>query len=46
MDMSENRGAEGDISVHLVLYVKKAMVRTEIYDILTKSNKVTSVDFL
>lgn len=46
MDMSENRGAEGDISVHLVLYVKKAMGRTEIYDILTKSNKVTSVDFL
>lgn len=46
MDMSENRGAEGDISVHLVLYVKKAMVRTEIYDILMKSNKVTSVDFL
>lgn len=46
MDMSENRGADGDISVHLVLYVKKAMVRTEIYDILTKSNKVSSVDFL
>lgn len=46
MDMSENRGEEGDISVHLVLYVKKAMGRTEIYDILTKSNKVTSVDFL
>lgn len=46
MDMSENRGAEGDISVHLVLYVKKAMGRTEIYDILTKSNKVSSVDFL
>lgn len=46
MDMSENRGAEGDISVHLVLYVKKAMGRTEIYDILTKSDKVTSVDVL
>lgn len=46
MDMSENRGAEGDISVHLVLYVKKAMGRTEIYDILTKSDKVASVDVL
>lgn len=46
MNMSENRGAGEDISVHLVLYVKKAMERTEIYDILTKSNKVTSVDFL
>lgn len=46
MDMSENRGTGEDISVHLVLYVKKAMEQTEIYDILTKSNKVTSVDFL
>lgn len=46
MNMSENRGAGEDISVHLVLYVKKTMERTEIYDILTKSNKVTSVDFL
>lgn len=46
MNMSENRGAGEDISVHLVLYVKKSMERTEIYDILTKSNKVTSVDFL
>lgn len=46
MDMSEHKGTGEDISVHLVLYVKKAMVRTEIYDILTKSNKVTSVDFL
>lgn len=46
MNMSENRSAGEDISVHLVLYVKKSMERTEIYDILTKSNKVTSVDFL
>lgn len=46
MNMSENRGVGEDISVHLVLYVKKSMERTEIYDILTKSNKVTSVDFL
>lgn len=46
MNMSENRGAGEDISVHLVLYAKKSMERTEIYDILTKSNKVTSVDFL
>lgn len=46
MDMSGNRGTGEDISVHLVLYVKKSMERTEIYSILTKSNKVTSVDFL
>ncbi len=46
LNMSENRSAGEDISVHLVLYVKKSMERTEIYDILTKSNKVTSVDFL
>lgn len=46
MDMSENKGPEEDISVHLVLYVKKAMEQTEIYAILTKSNKVSSVDFL
>lgn len=46
MELSESKGAGEDISVHLVLYVKKAMGRTEIYDILTKSNKVTSVDFL
>ncbi len=46
MDMSENHGAEGGISVHLVLYVKKAMEQTEIYGILMRSNKITSVDFL
>lgn len=46
MELSESKGAGEDISVHLVLYVKKAMGHTEIYDILTKSNKVTSVDFL
>lgn len=46
MELSESRGVGEDISVHLVLYVKKVMGRTEIYDILTKSNKVTSVDFL
>ena len=46
MEMSGPEDAEGGISVHLVLYTKKAIERTEIYDILMKSDKVTSIDFL
>lgn len=46
MDMSQDHDAGGGISVHLVLYVKKEMERTEIYSILMRSNKITSVDFL
>lgn len=46
MDMSEPGLAGEEVSVHLVLYVKKAMERTEIYDILMKSDKVVSLDFL
>lgn len=46
MEMSEPKTAEEGISVHLVLYTKKAAERTEIYDILMKSEKVMSVDFL
>lgn len=46
MEMSGPEDAEDGISVHLVLYTKKAIERTEIYDILMKSDKVTSVDFL
>lgn len=46
MDMSESAIAGEGVSVHLVLYVKKAMERTEIYDILMKSDKVVSLDFL
>lgn len=46
MELSESRSAGEDISVHLVLYAKKVVERTEIYGILMKSNKVTSVDFL
>ncbi len=46
MDMSEPGIAGEGISVHMVLYVKNVTERTEIYDILTKSDKVTSVDFL
>lgn len=45
MDMSEESKGEG-ISVHMVLYVKKSVERTEIYDILMKSDKVVAVDFL
>ena len=46
MEMSESRDAGEEISVHMVLYVKKSMERTAIYDILMKSDKVVSVDFL
>lgn len=46
MDMSESAVVGEGVSVHLVLYVKKAMERTEIYDILMKSDKVVSLDFL
>ena len=46
MEMSGPEDAEDGISVHLVLYTKKVTERTEIYDILMKSDKVTSVDFL
>lgn len=46
MEMGKPDDGEEDISVHLVLYTKKAIERTEIYDILMKTDKVTSVDFL
>ena len=46
MDMSESRIAGEGVSVHMVLYIKKSAVRTEVYDVLMKSDKVVSVDFL
>ena len=46
MDMSESKAEGEGISVHMVLFLKKAGLRTEIYDILMKSDKVMSVDFL
>ena len=46
MDMSESRIAGEGISVHMVLYMKKTVGRTEVYEIITKSDKVMSVDFL
>ena len=46
MDMSESRIAGEGVSVHMVLYVKKPTERTEIYDILMKSDNVVSLDFL
>ena len=45
MDMNETRDGAG-VSVHMVLYLKKTAGRTQIYDILMKSDKVLSVDFL
>lgn len=46
MDTSESRTEGAGISVHMVLYLKKAASRTQVYDILTKLDKVISVDFL
>lgn len=46
MDTSESRAEGVGISVHMVLYLKKAVRRTEIYDILVKLDEVVSVDFL
>lgn len=46
MDTSESRIIGDGISVHMVLYLKKSVKRTEIYDILVKLDKVVSVDIL
>ncbi len=46
MDTSESRVAGVGISVHMVLYLNKTASRTKVYDILTKLDKVVSVDFL
>lgn len=46
MDISESDTAGEGISVHMVLYAKRPIERTEIYDILMKSDKVMTVDFL
>lgn len=46
MDMSESHTAGEGISVHMVLYVKRSVERTEIYELLMKSDKVMAVDFL
>lgn len=46
MDSSESRAEGAGVSVHMVLYLKKAVRRTEIYDILVKLDEVVSVDFL
>ena len=46
MDSSESRAEGAGVSIHMVLYLKKAVRRTEIYDILVKLDEVVSVDFL
>ncbi len=46
MEMSEPKVAGEGISVHLVLYTRRAAQRTDIYDILMKLDEVMSVDFL
>lgn len=46
LDTSESRTEGVGVSVHMVLYLKKAATRTQVYDILTKLDQVLSVDFL
>lgn len=46
MEMSEPKVAGEEVSVHLVLYTGKSTDRTNIYDILMKTEEVVSVDFL
>ena len=46
LDSSESKTEGVGVSVHMVLYLKKAATRTQVYDILTKLDKVLSVDFL
>lgn len=46
VEMGETKTPGAGISVHMVLYLNKAAGRTEIYDILMKTEKVISVDFL
>lgn len=46
MDTGEAKSEGTGISVHMVLYLKKAVRRTEIYEILARLDEVVSVDFL
>ena len=46
MEISAPRVAGDNATAHLVLHTKKAMEHMEIYEIITKSEKVVSVDFL
>lgn len=46
LEMSGPDDTEDGISVHMVLYMKRTTERAEIYDILMKTDKVSSVDFL
>lgn len=46
MEISTPRMNGDSVVVHLVLYMKKLKENIEIYEIITKSDKVISVDFL
>ena len=46
MEISTSRTNGDSVVVHLVLYMKKPKENMEIYEIITKSDKVISVDFL
>lgn len=46
MEISTPRSNGDSVVVHLVLYMKKLKENMEIYEIITKSDKVISVDFL
>ncbi len=46
MEISAPRTAGDNATAHLVLHTKKAMENLEIYEIIMKSDKIISVDFL
>ena len=46
LEMNGPDDGEDGISVHMVLYMKRTTERAEIYEILMKTDKVSSVDFL
>ena len=45
MEISTSRIGDS-VSAYLILHTKRAIENTEIYEIITKSDKVESVDFL
>ncbi len=45
MEISSSKIGDS-VSVHLILHTKKGVENTDIYEIITKSDKVESVDFL
>ena len=46
VETGEGRIPGTGVSVHMVLYIKRASGRTEVYDILVNTPQVLSIDFL